>query len=146
MNTLPMASVYILNIFQILDWTRSTQTLGYLERVSLQRKGCHTNIWRGWIFKEQLCFEAWGNKPSLISVSISFSLHFSNFSSWLSVKVHDWSHGICNYLKLWLFVSLGWFKLPAKSHWTEGGLLLHLTWLYCHFKGIEGTFNVIFAL
>lgn len=140
MNTLPMARVYILNIFQILDWTRRTHTLGYLDRVSLQRKGCHTNIWREWIFKGQLCFEAWGNKPGLISASISFSLHLSKFSGWLSVIVLDWSHGRHNYLRLWLFVSFGRFKVPHIEQRT----VFDFTGLYCHFKGIERTFEIRF--
>lgn len=65
MNTSPMAGVYIQNILQMLYWT-GTHTRGCLKRVTLRRKWCHTNIWRGRTFKGQLCFEAEGNKGSFI--------------------------------------------------------------------------------
>lgn len=65
MNTSPMVGVYIQNILQMLYWTR-THTPGCLKRVTLRRKWCHTNIWRGPTFKGQLCFEAEGNKGSFI--------------------------------------------------------------------------------
>lgn len=92
MKSPPMASVYIQNIFPryVTEPGAHTQTVGYLKRPSLQRKWCHTNIWREGIFKGQLCFEARGNKPSLISMGISFSR--------LSARVHDWSRSICDYL------------------------------------------------
>lgn len=55
MNTLPMAGVYIVNIFQILDRTRRTHTLGYLERVSFAEERGAIQIFEGSEYSKSNC-------------------------------------------------------------------------------------------
>lgn len=128
MNMSPMAGVYIQNILQMLYSTR-THTRGCLKRVTLRRKWCHINIWRGRTFKGQLCFEAEGNKGSFIR-NVRFGLKNRQ-----QTKRRGW-------LKPWP-MSL------SKARATETaeallGMLNNFITLYNHYAGCEERFVNVF--